>query len=181
MTESSNTIHIIYASTGGNTEHVMEQVAKYWQEQGALVKLHRAEQTPISVIQENQNFLLATSTWDHGTINPFFDKLLLEIKRTDLSGKIASFIGLGDRRYEKHYFCTGMLTLKEVWENSKGITVGIALMIGREPFEERIETMVRDWSNNTLPLYKNPEQSQQTLVQAQAQTASQSKSEEKAS
>lgn len=146
-------VHIIYASTGGNTEHVMEQVAKYWQDSGVQVELHRAEQTSISVILENKYFLLSTSTWDHGTINPFFNKLLAEMKTADLSDKVAAFIGLGDRRYEKHYFCTGMLSLKEVWEKNNGRSVGIALMIGREPFEERIEQMVQDWAKSTLPLY----------------------------
>jgi len=147
------TVHIIYASTGGNTEHVMEQISKYWHANGIEIVFHRAENTPISVINDNQYFLLSTSTWDHGTINPFFDKLLSEIKTTDLTGKVAAFVGLGDRRYEKHYFCTGMLTLKEAWEKSNAKSIGIALMIGREPFEERIEQMVRDWADKTLPLY----------------------------
>lgn len=153
MITLSAPVHIIYASTGGNTEHVMEQVSKYWQAQGIQVVLHRAEQTPISVINDNKYFLLSTSTWDHGTINPFFNRLLAEMKKSDLTGKVASFIGLGDRRYEKHYFCTGMLELKEAWERNKGQSVGIALMIGREPFEERIEEMVNDWATNTLPLF----------------------------
>ena len=46
-----------------------------------------------------------------------------------------------------------MLTLKEAWEKSNAKSIGIALMIGREPFEERIEQMVRDWADKTLPLY----------------------------
>lgn len=131
----------------------MEQVAKYWQAQGVQVVLHRAEQTPISVINDNQYFLLSTSTWDHGTINPFFNKLLDEIKNNDLNGKVASFIGLGDRRYEKHYFCTGMTLLKEVWEKQNGASIGVALTIGREPFEDIIEQMVKKWADDTLLLY----------------------------
>ena len=158
MNELSAPIHIIYASTGGNTEHVMEQVSKYWKDTGINVLLHRSEQTPISLIKENNFFLFATSTWDHGTINPFFKKLLDEMQTEDFSGKTASFIGLGDRRYEKHYFCTGMLSIKEVWEKQSGKVIGIPLMIGREPFEERIETMVRQWSEETLPLYSGDEQ-----------------------
>ena len=71
----------------------------------------------------------------------------------DLTGKVASFIGLGDRRYEKHYFCTGMTLLKEVWEEQKGSSIGVALTIGREPFEAVIEEMVKKWADDTLPLY----------------------------
>lgn len=153
MTETQKKIHLIYASTGGNTEHVMQQVQRYWQASGATVFLHRAEQTPISVIADNSLFLFATSTWDHGAINPFFDKLLAQMKQTDCSGKTATFIGLGDRRYEKHYFCTGMFLVKEVWEQNNGTAIGVPLTIGREPFEESIEKMVQDWANQTLPLY----------------------------
>lgn len=156
MSESNRIVHIIYASTGGNTEHVMERVAGYWNEKGITVELHRAEQTPISIIFENQNFLFATSTWDHGAINPFFNKLVAEMQKSDFTGKVASFIGLGDRRYEKFYFCTGMTFLKEVWEKNKGTAIGVPLMIGREPFEERIETMVKEWAEATLPLYFQP-------------------------
>jgi flavodoxin len=153
MINLSAPIHVIYASTGGNTEHVMEQVAKHWQAQGVDVILHRAEQTSLSVITDNKYFLLSTSTWDHGTINPFFNKLLAEMKQTDLTGKVSSFIGLGDRRYEQYYFCTGMTLLKEIWEKQNGAAIGIALTIGREPFEEIIETIVEKWANDTLPFY----------------------------
>ncbi len=151
---TSPAIHIIYASTGGNTEHVMEQVAKYWQAQGVLVELHRSEQTPLSVITENKYFLFATSTWDHGAINPFFTVLLEQMQTADFKGKTASFVGLGDRRYEEHYFCAGMTTLKEVWEKNSGTTVGVNLTIGREPFEEVIEIAIKNWAEKTLPLYQ---------------------------
>jgi len=158
MMNLSAPIHIIYASTGGNTEHVMEQIAKRWTEQGVKVELHRSEQTPISVIADNQYFLLSTSTWDHGTINPFFDKLLAEMQKSDFTDKTAAFIGLGDRRYEKHYFCAGMIILKEVWEKNHGKSVGVALTIGREPFEDVIEEMVVKWADETLPLYQGTSQ-----------------------
>lgn len=159
MKNSENTdkskipIHIIYASTSGNTEFVMDKVAEIWRGMGKEVFLHRSEMTDISVIKDNQHFLLATSTWDHGTINPFFDKLLAQMKETDLSGKKSAFIGLGDRRYEKHYFCTGMTLLKEVWEDKKGVAIGIGLTIGREPFDELIDKMVRNWADKTIVLF----------------------------
>lgn len=147
-------IHIIYASTSGNTQYVMEQVAKLWQTEGYKVELHRAENTSVDVIKNNQNFLLATSTWDHGMINPFFDKLLAEMKNTDFSGKKSAFIGLGDRRYEQHYFCTGMTILKETWEKNNGKALGVALTIGREPFDQTIKLMIETWAKNTLPLFE---------------------------
>lgn len=154
MSNLNSPAHIVYASTGGNTEHVMEQVAKYWGELGVQTQLHRSEQTPLSVITDNQYFLFATSTWLHGTINPFFKRLLEEMKQVDFSGKVATFIGLGDRRYEHHYFCAGMYEIKEVWEKNSGKSVGVELTIGREPYEARIEEMVQKWALETVPLYQ---------------------------
>lgn len=153
MSDSSLPIHIIYASTSGNTEFVMEKVADVWRKMGKEVFLHRSEKTDISILNDNKIFLLATSTWDHGTINPFFNKLLAEMKQNDFTGKSSAFIGLGDRRYEKHYFCTGMTLLKEVWESRKGKAIGTALTIGREPFDELIDKLVRDWAEKTLELF----------------------------
>lgn len=173
MSEIPQEIHLIYASTGGNTQHVMERVAEYWREQGVTTHLHRAEQTDISTIENSQYFVFATSTWDHGTINPFFDKLLAQMKESDFSGKIASFIGLGDRRYEKHYFCTGMLVLKKVWEDQNGTAVGVPMMIGREPFEDRIEEMVKKWAEDTLPEYLKPQAA--TTAKISAEEAEQQK------
>lgn len=152
-TESNIPIHIIYASTSGNTEFVMDKVAEIWRGMGKEVFLHRSEMTDVSVINDNQRFLLATSTWDHGTINPFFDKLLAQMKETDFTGKKSAFIGLGDRRYEKHDFCTGMSLLKEVWEKNNGTAIGVGLTIGREPFDELIDTMVRNWADKTIALF----------------------------
>ncbi len=71
MSDSSLPIHIIYASTSGNTEFVMDKVADVWRKMGKEVFLHRSEKTDISILNDNKFFLLATSTWDHGTINPF--------------------------------------------------------------------------------------------------------------
>ena len=154
MSEQPTPIHIIYASTGGNTQHVVEQVSLYWQELGFVTVLHRAEQTPISVVTNNSLFLFATSTWEHGIVNPFFKALLTEMQKANFVGKVASFIGLGDRRYEHHYFCTGMYTIKETWEKNGGAAVGTALTIGREPFEDSIEIMVKKWADDTAGLYQ---------------------------
>ena len=56
--ESSLPIHIIYASTSGNTEFVMDKVADIWREAGREVFLYRSEKTDISVIKDNKFFLL---------------------------------------------------------------------------------------------------------------------------
>lgn len=69
---SAEILHVIYASTSGNVETVVETAAAVWREQGLTVELHRAEQTSIELVKENSQFVIATSTWEHGALNPFF-------------------------------------------------------------------------------------------------------------
>ena len=146
MSDKKPHIHCIYASTSGNTEYAVETASGIWQQQGAQVELHKAQKTPIDVVTKNQRFLFATSTWDHGTLNPYFNALYAELQTADLSGKTACFIGLGDRRYEHYYFCTGMKLLQEVWQKNGGTTVGTQLTIGREPYEEAITNIIIEWA-----------------------------------
>ena len=47
-----------------------------------------------------------------------------------------------------------MTLLKEVWEKSKGTSIGIPLTIGREPFDELIDKVVRDWAGKTIKLFE---------------------------
>lgn len=59
------TVHIIYASTSGNTELVVENIAEYLKKRKVDTVLHRAELTDISVIKDNKHFIFGTSTWNH--------------------------------------------------------------------------------------------------------------------
>lgn len=136
---------IIYASTSGNVEAVCQYVSKHLDSKGYETSLHRVEVTPIKVIFDHPIVLLATSTWEHGEINPFFKPLLGEITKADLSKKRAGFIGLGDRRYEEPLFCNGIEILKQSWEASGGKSIGTTLKINGDPYVI-METVVKDWS-----------------------------------
>jgi flavodoxin len=138
-------IRIIYASTSGNVESVVEKTSHIWQAHGLRTSLHRAEQSNISLFQNTTHFLLATSTWEHGELNPFFRALLKEMKQTDFTGKSAAFVGLGDTRYEPVYFCQGMETVKNVWERQHGQVIAQPLKINGEPYH-LLQSVVKDWA-----------------------------------
>ncbi|MDQ3008402.1 MAG: flavodoxin family protein [bacterium] len=142
--QSSDTVAIIYASTSGNTEAVVEHVARHWQPKISST-LHRAEQTKSDVITDHQFFILATSTWEHGVLNPFFSRLYAEVTELDLSDKQAAFIGLGDRRYEPVLFCEGMEKLRQLWLKKGGTEIGTALKIQGEPYSQ-LERAVTPWA-----------------------------------
>lgn len=147
-------VHIIYASTSGNVEAVCQKISDILGAQNIESVMHRAEKTDFSVIADNGLFILATSTWEHGEINPFFNKLLAEISANDLSGKKAAFVGLGDTRYEQILFCKGIDILREACLKSGGQELLTTLKINGEPYEQ-MDTTVATWTNRLVELLKN--------------------------
>lgn len=142
-------IHCIYASTSGNVELVVEQVGNVLKDKGFEVHLHRAEQTPLSVIADNQTFILATSTWEHGVINPFFRELHDQMKKANFAGKRAAFIGLGDRRYEPVLFCEGMEKVRKTWLANQGQEMLQPLRMQGEPYA-LLDTLVTPWAHKLV-------------------------------
>lgn len=142
-------VTIIYASTSGNVETVCFHVSDILENKGIESELFRAEKTEIEVIKNNSFFIFATSTWEHGEINPFFNKLLIEISQTDLSNKRAAFIGLGDTRYEQVLFCKGIDILRETFLKSGGFEVLTTLKINGEPYKY-LQTTVATWTERLI-------------------------------
>lgn len=127
-------IQIIYASASGNVEATMEYIAEQFNAVNIKNSLNKVEKTPFEKIQNNEIFLFATSTWEHGRINPFWDENLKLIKENDMSGKRALFVGLGDFRYETLYFCRGIDMLRDTFVNAGGIQIGATLKINGDPY-----------------------------------------------
>lgn len=141
----NKSVTIIYASTSGNVEVVCEKVAQVLTENGYAAELHRAEVTEIDIVKDNQLFIFATSTWEHGEINPFFDKLLAAMAETDCAGKRAGYIGLGDFRYEPVLFNVAIDIVKETFEKQGGSQVSKILKINGEPYN-LLDTTVKKWT-----------------------------------
>lgn len=149
-----HTIPIIYASTSGNVESVCEAVADLLNTAGITTSLHRAEATSYEIIETNSTFILATSTWEHGELNPFFNKLYTELLDHDLKGKRAAFIGLGDIRYESVLFCKGIDIIREAFLRSGGTEINTTLRLNGEPYQY-LNTAVLNWATRLIELLKN--------------------------
>lgn len=146
-------IKIIYASTSGNTELVCDYITKLLEKSGFETRLFRSEKTPIKEITNHDKFILATSTYEHGVINPFYDKLLSEMQTTDLKGKFAGIIGLGDTRYELHLFCEGANILKKAFMDQGGTILHQPLKINGEPHDQL--DIVDDWTRYFITALKD--------------------------
>ncbi len=144
-------IQIIYASTSGNVEAVCQKISDILETHNFRTTLQRAESTNFSVISDNNKFIFATSTWEHGEINPFFNKLLQEMMQNNLSGKTGAFVGLGDTRYEQMLFCKGAEILREAFLKGGGKELSTMLKINGEPYGQ-MDTLVTTWTNRLIDL-----------------------------
>jgi flavodoxin len=142
-------IQAVYASTSGNVEAVVEAVAAILTQAGHQVELHRAEKTSPEIFSQNDVFLLATSTWEHGVLNPFFQPLHKEMSKLNLAGKQAVMLGLGDTRYEPVLFCEGIEILRQTWLKQNGTQLGQTLKINGEPYH-LLETTVAAWAKQVV-------------------------------
>ena len=142
-------ITVIYASTSGNVEMVVDYVANVLRETGVIVNLHRAEATDDSVLLNNDLFILATSTWGHGVLNPFFDDMLINIKDNNMSGKRTAFIGLGDTRYDEAHFCEGIKIVNKAFLKSNGTEIHRMLKINGEP-HKFMDLLVKKWAKDLI-------------------------------
>jgi flavodoxin len=145
-------IYLVYASTSGNVESTMEFVGKVLKKKGFEIYLSRAEETSIDVIKNHKRFVLGTSTWDHGKLNPFFSNLYKEMQAEKFDDKQAAFVGLGDRRYEPVLFCEGIIKLRQLWLGAGGEEIVPTLKIQGEPYEQ-LEPVVLPWANNLSKIW----------------------------
>ena len=147
-------INLVYASASGNVEVVMETVAKVLRQNGFEIVLNRAEKTPIKTIKNNKYFVFGTSTWNHGQLNPFFQKLYEAMQPENFQNKEAAFVGLGDRRYEPVLFCEGIEKIHVLWSKNGGMEKGTVLKIQGEPYEI-LDSQVEPWASKLAQFWKS--------------------------
>jgi flavodoxin len=140
---------IIYASTSGNVESTCEYLADLMRGAGLKVQLERSERTDAADLISYQNFVFATSTWEHGEINPFFKPVLHDLANLNMAGKHAAFLGLGDHRYEPVWFCRGIEIAQEAFLKAGGQAFGETLKIDGEP-SAQFETLVKPWADRLI-------------------------------
>jgi flavodoxin I len=99
-------LHIVFASTGGHTEYVVDALIDSLKSivPGGEIEETMAEKTQPQDLLSGDVLLLASATWNtggiEGQLNPHMWVLLQDKAKTlDLAGKPCACIGLGDHRY----------------------------------------------------------------------------------
>lgn len=142
-------ITCIYASTSGNTEATIEQIATILNNNKFQTQLFRVEKTTPEILRKNDFIIFGTSTWGHGELNPLWKKMLTEMETTNFTGKKAAFVGLGDFRYEPVYFCKGIDILKDTFVKSGGEQVHMTLKINGDPYAQ-FDKLIKVWTEGLI-------------------------------
>lgn len=140
-----STLHIIYASTSGHTEYVVDTLISSLR--GLAVEKQRAELAQPEDLLQGDVLVLATSTWNtggpEGQLNPHMFALLMNrAADIDLQGKRVAVIGLGDDRY--HFLCAAADHLEEFVKTHNGILIEPTLRIINEPYNQ--QKKIEQWS-----------------------------------
>lgn len=144
-------MNIIYASTSGHTEYVVQKLAEFLESSKCQVTSAKAEQAKPEDLLEGDLLVLASGTWNtggvEGQMNPHMhDFLLTKAKDSDLKGKNVMLIALGDHRY--FYTCRAGEHMRKFVMTHGGQVIEPSLLIVNEPYDQ--DEKIEKWSTKVL-------------------------------
>lgn len=140
-------LHIVYATTGGNTLLVCQWVAGVLSDAGfEVVITHHASITPEN-LSDYKHLILASPTYGHGQLEPTAIKWYAKAGSVDLTNTIGAIIGLGDAKYDSDYTVESAVILTEFAEKNDMKIVCEPLKIAGQPVPQ-LQTVVQKWAEN---------------------------------
>lgn len=156
---SMPSIHIMYASTSGHTEYVVDTLINFLKERAPEIEAERqrAELAQPEDLLRGDLVILGSGTWNfggvEGQLNEHMHRFLFERSRgIDLTGKRLAFISLGDDRYHYTTRCTEkfMRFLRES-HAKPGL---IPLIVVNEPYGQ--EERIMKWGEKLIRFFEQP-------------------------
>jgi flavodoxin I len=152
-------LHIIFATTSGHTEFVVDTLTSSAELSGWNVETTLAEKASPQDMLRGDALLLASSTWNtggvEGQLNPHMSVLLQSKAKTlDLAGRLSACIGLGDHRY--YYTARAADLLQDYIESHHGRLLLPTLRVVDEPYGQ--ESAILNWGRqlaDVLRGYRN--------------------------
>jgi flavodoxin len=150
--------HIVFASTSGHTEYVVEALIDFLKSTipGWGIEETMAEKAQPQDLLSGDVLLLACATWNtggiEGQLNPHMWVLLHDKAKTlDLAGKPCACIGLGDHRY--FYTARAAEHLQHYVKAHHGRLIVPALKVIDEPYGQ--EDAIRVWGQQLVDASKS--------------------------
>jgi len=149
-------LHIVFASTSGHTEYVVDALIDSLKSTGWEIEETMAEKAQPQDLLSGDVLLLASATWNtggiEGQLNPHMSVLLQDKAKTlDLAGKPCACIGLGDHRY--FYTARAADHLQQYVKAHHGRLIVPTLKIIDEPYGQ--EEAVRVWGKQFVNASKS--------------------------
>ena len=151
------TLTIIYASSTGHTEFVIDTlIQNLAQQKDIRIIKQRAETSTPENLEKADLLLLACGSWNtggpEGQMNPWMHDLLLnKSKEVHLKGVNATAIGLGDERY--HFTCRAADLLTDFLKNHGASLILPTLKIINDPYDQAAKIEV--WAKELLQKIDN--------------------------
>ena len=149
-----SSLQIVYASTSGHTEYVVDRIEAALRAHNtglALARVRADRATPEDLLKGDV-LLLASGTWNtggiEGQLNPYMHFLLkAKAAGIDLAGKKVAVVALGDQRYR--YTAKAGDHLEHFVTTHGGTVLGERLVIVNEPYgqEEAVDAWTQKFSS----------------------------------
>lgn len=149
-------IHIIYGTTGGNTEMVTDRVAMVLEKKGHRVTNRCAEQSHCRDFLKGDLTIVASPTYGHGLLQEAIQNLIADAKKEDITLKKRPYavIGLGDVKYEPEYHIESANILDGFLKGMGGIPIVPPLKISHSPVLY-LDSRIEEWANRLSDALKS--------------------------
>ncbi|MCA9370338.1 MAG: flavodoxin family protein [Candidatus Peregrinibacteria bacterium] len=146
-------LHTIYASTSGNTEHVVDVLFDHIQETHPEFELskQRAEEADGKDLLQGDVLLLASSTWNYDAVEGYLNMHMRELLEQragdiDLAGRPVALVILGDDRY--YYTGRGTERFMQFLMSHNGKSCTMPLIVINDPYGQ--EGKVKEWGDKLV-------------------------------
>lgn len=137
-------VQIIYSTVGGNTEIVVKKINQELTANDHQVELCRVDNLNPETILNYDLTILASPTYNQGTLDEHFKPFLKNWKKINLENHYFAAVGLGSMKYYSEYLteATGLLETEIASKNAKLAVPG--LRIGVDPLKV-LDSLVAKW------------------------------------
>lgn len=149
-------LHTIYASTSGNTEHVVDVLLEHIQKTLPNYECtkQRAEEAKGEDLEKGDVLLLASSTWNYDAVEGYLNMHMRELldkrcKDVDLKGRPVALIILGDDRY--YYTGRGTERFMQFLMEHNGKSCTMPLLIINDPYGQ--EEKIISWCDKLMKCF----------------------------
>ncbi len=142
-------INIIFGSTSGNTELVVDKVAEILRKKNHQVTVIRGDLVDFDnlekEIKQSDLTIFASPTYGHGILQEEIEPVHQYLLKLKTPGQKFAVIGLGDDKYDRLYNIEAAHILDETVATMDGTLVIDSLHINRAVLPQ-LETKVADWA-----------------------------------